>query len=142
MLGKPEWFKMRKYGGWGIMPRTWQGWVYILGMLAPLFIINNLPFLDDRTQLAAFAVWAAVFAADAFDIMIRMPKDERERQHEAFAERNAMWAMVIVLTAGVAFRVAQGIAMHQFAVDPIILIALFCGLAAKAITNIYLDRHN
>jgi len=26
MIGNPEWFQRRKYGGWGIFPKTWQGW--------------------------------------------------------------------------------------------------------------------
>jgi hypothetical protein len=27
MIGKPQWFTYRIFG---IMPRTWQGWAYIL----------------------------------------------------------------------------------------------------------------
>ena len=30
MIGKSEWFNLRKYGGWGINPKTWQGYIYAL----------------------------------------------------------------------------------------------------------------
>ena len=68
--------------------------------------------------------------------------DERERVHEAIAERNAMWVMVAALVAGFAYRAAQASVAGQVYVDPVILVALGAGLAAKAITNIYLDRRD
>lgn len=29
MIAQKEWFGRRKYTGWGVTPKTWQGWVYI-----------------------------------------------------------------------------------------------------------------
>ena len=49
MIGKPSWFQRRKYGGWGLFPRVWQGWAYLvvavgLFLLAPAaaFIVFGL----------------------------------------------------------------------------------------------------
>ena len=96
MIGNPKWFKRRKYGGWGLFPGTWQGVVYVL-IVAVLFVATqNLP-LDQNVRLIITAVLAIFFALDIIDIMRKLPMDERERIHEAFAERNALWAIIIVL---------------------------------------------
>jgi hypothetical protein len=75
--------------------------------------------------------------------MVALPRlDERERIHEAVAERNAMWVMVAALVVGFAYRSAQASVAGEVYVDPVILVALGAGLAAKAITNFYLDRRD
>jgi len=51
MIGKPEWFKRRKYGGWGIFPKTWQGWVYIAAIIIPFMVFNALPFWSEKTKM-------------------------------------------------------------------------------------------
>jgi len=142
MLGKPHWFKRRKYGGWGFWPCCWQGWVYLAAIALPLFIIQAVPSWSDEFRLAAMFIWGLVILLDTVHIMSKMPKDERERLHEAIAERNALWAMLAVLCAGVAYQVAQGMASGKVAVDPVIFIALFAGVMAKAATNIPLARHD
>jgi hypothetical protein len=141
MFGKPAWFQRRKYAGWGIYPKTWQGWVYMVVLLAPLFLMQALPISGDF-QVAAMVIWAILAAVDMVHIMIQMPKDERDRMHEAIAERNALWTIIAALAAGIGFQAAIGVIQHRMGVDPVILIALFAGLAAKAITNIYLDKHD
>ena len=35
MIAKPEWFNQRKYSGWGVTPRSWQGWAYTLAIIVP-----------------------------------------------------------------------------------------------------------
>lgn len=142
MIGKPQWFKPRKYSGWGIFPKTWQGWAYMAAVILPMFVIQALPFWSEKTRLILLFVWAATVFIDVFDIMIRMPRDEREKIHEAIAERNALWFIVIILAVGVAYRAAAGVVMNKIDIDPVIIAALFGGLAVKAITNIYLDRKN
>ncbi|MFA6603448.1 MAG: hypothetical protein WCT10_01245 [Patescibacteria group bacterium] len=143
MLGKPEWFQRRKYGGWGYCPKSWQGWVYVAAIVAPIFLIQYLPFGGaEEWRFAALFIWGAIITADAIHIMANMTKDERERAHEALAERNALWAMIIALCAGVGYQAAAGIVRGEFTVDPVILAALFAGVIAKAATNIYLDRKN
>ena len=142
MIGKPHWFKRRKYGGWGVFPKTWQGWVYIGVIIAPFFLIQYLPFGGDNMRTVLLFIWAAVLCIDFVHIFMSMPKDEREVIHEAFAERNAVWAMVAILAAGVAYQLASGAVANKIYVDPVIIVALVGGVLAKAATNIYLDRKN
>lgn len=142
MLGKPEWFRRRKYAGWGFFPKTFQGWIYLLVIIAGVFVIQVISGPNEEIKLIATFVWAGIFALDSIDIMIRMPRDEREKIHEAIAERNALWVMIIVLAVGIAYRAAQSALANHVYIDPVILIALFGGLLAKAVTNVYLDRKN
>lgn len=140
MLGKPEWFARRKYSGWGFSPKTWQGWVYILAIIAPILIVTSLP-ISGRAQTIFMIVWAVIFAIDFIDIILHLEKDERERIHEAIAERNALWAIITVLAFGLAYQAASGIAAYgALKVDPVILIALGAGLIVKIVSNVYLDR--
>ena len=142
MLGKPHWFKRRKYGGWGLWPCCWQGWLYLFAITTPLFIIQAVPALSDEARLAALFVWGLVILFDSIHIMSRLPKDERERAHEAIAERNALWAIVLALCVGVAYQAAQGFVQGKIVMDPVIFFALFAGIMTKAATNIHLDRHD
>jgi hypothetical protein len=140
MIGKPEWFKRRKYGGWGIMPKTWQGWVYIALFLIPIFIFNLFDW-SVPMRFVVLGIWALILFLDTFHIMANLNRDEREKMHEAIAERNALWMMVFVLAVGVAYEVASSAVREQkVIVDPVIVIALVLGLVVKAVTNIYLDR--
>lgn len=142
MIAKPEWFTRRKYLGWGLMPVTWQGWVYIAVVVLPLVLILTMDVVG--TAATAFlVVWAVVFSIDLLDVMTRLPKDERDRIHEAIAERNALWAILVVLVAGVGYQAAaDAVAGSTITVDPVILIALFAGVITKAISNVYLDKNN
>lgn len=141
MLGKPHWFQRRKYGGWGVYPKTWQGWVYIAVAIAVFLIIQRLPFGDMQTKTIVTVVLAAVIVLDLIHIMVRLPMDERDRIHEAIAERNALWAIISALSAGICWQALTS-AQNNLQIDPVIIIALFAGLIAKTVTNIYLDRKN
>jgi len=141
MIGKSHWFKRRKYSGWGVVPATWQGWVYTVVMISPLVFLSFVQV--NEAVPAILIIWVIVFAIDMADIMIRLPQDERERQHEATAERNALWVILAVLATGIAFETAQtAVKGKDILVDPVIIIAILAGLIAKAATNWYLDRHN
>ena len=72
MIGKAEWFKRRKYGGWGITPKTWQGWLYIAVMLVPFMIFQSLPFWDEKTRMVITFGWIAILVIDVFDIMFHL----------------------------------------------------------------------
>ena len=142
MIGKPEWFTRRKWGGWGLSPATKEGWVYLAAFVAVLFATQFI-FMEEKARIIAIAVVAVVLIADTVDIMFRMKKDERETLHEAFAERNALWAIIAVLAVGVAYQSAQSVAQNgTLAIDPVIIIALVAGLIAKASTNYYLDKRD
>lgn len=140
MIGKPQWFTRRKYLGWGVWPKTWHGWLYIAVWLLIFAVIQLVPQLPEQTRMIATFVLLIIIGADVVDVMIRMKRDERERLHEAVAERNAMWAMLIILAVGVAYEVARSTVLQRFVIDPVIIVALVAGLAVKAASNIYLDR--
>jgi hypothetical protein len=140
MIGKPEWFGRRKYGGWGIYPKKWQAWAYMGAVFLPFVIFQALPFWDNPTRTIVTIVWIGLFALDSIHIMLNLKKDEMEKKIEAIAERNAAWTMVAVIAAGVAFEVARSAVNREFAVDPFLIGAIVAGLLAKAGTNIYLER--
>jgi hypothetical protein len=144
MIGKKEWFKRRKYLGWGLQPATWQGWAYTGAMIAPLIVMQYFPM--NEASLAMIVVWLVLAAIDLVSIMISLPADERERAHEASAERNALWVMLAILATGSGFAIARDIVLGVRPQDNIalmtILAAVICGLIAKASTNYWLDRHN
>lgn len=140
MIGKPEWFQRRKYGGWGVFPKTRQGWVYLAVLLAGFALIQAIPLPGEWTKTVLMALWAGLFCLDLIHIMVAMPRDERDRLHEAIAERNALWVMVAALAVGFAYRAAQSATAGQVYVDPVIVAALVAGLVAKAASNLYLDR--
>jgi len=142
MIGKKEWFKRRKYGGWGIFPKTWQGWIYIAVIIALFVIIQMLPFVDEKNNMIATIVLAILVIADTFEIMIHIPMDERERDHEAKSERNALWTMLAILIAGILYQAISSTINKTVEVDPVIITALLGAVIVKAITNIYLERKN
>jgi hypothetical protein len=140
MFGKPEWFTRRKYTGWGLTPKTWQGWAYILVFAAPLILIPEATFLPGDMKVAAMLAWALIGCLDILDIMAKLKKDEREVQIEAIAERNSAWAMVAAIVIGIGYQVSSSIASKTMAVDPFLLAVLMAGLFAKAATNWYLEQ--
>lgn len=139
MIGKYEWFKRRKYTGWGFTPATWQGWIYIAVAIVPIVILANYAAVN-TTVMVLIIVWAVIFGIDFIDIIIHLPKDERDRLHEAIAERNALWAIVIILGAGIAYQASASVIKGIVSVDPVLLIALGAGLIVKVISNVYLDK--
>jgi len=143
MIGKPEWFTRRKYTGWGLTPKTWQGWIYIAAIILPFVIFQSLPFWSFQVRAVVTIVWFIFLALDVFHIMIRMKKDERERIHEAIAERNALWAIMLIMAAGVAYQVSRSAVLQDFSqVDWFLVAALAVGLIVKSISNYYLDKHD
>ena len=139
MIGKPEWFARRKYGGWGLTPKTWQGWAYIALIALPIVLLN-LVKASGETMFVLTVAWVIVIILDVLDIMVKLKKDEREAQIEAKAERNSAWAMVAVLTAGIGYQVASSAVKATLEVDPFLVAALLGGLVVKAASNAYLER--
>jgi hypothetical protein len=143
MFGKPEWFERRKYSGWGLTPKTKEGWLYLALLFAPFLLFQMLPFWSTEVRIYATAGWLAFMMFDVLDIMFHMKKDEREEMHEAMAERNAAWVMIPVLAIGAVYEaVASSLAQGIPHVSPFIIVALFVGLVAKAYTNWKLERAN
>jgi hypothetical protein len=141
MIGKTHWFQRRKYGGWGLFPKTWEGWLYIAVTVGLIVIIQFLPIIE-TARIILMATVVVILVLDVIDIMRKLPMDEREKIHEAISERNALWAVITALAVGVAYQAAISIGNANAQVDPVIIIALVAGVAAKAITNFYLDKKN
>lgn len=139
MIGKPEWFRRRKYTGWGFSPVTWQGWAYVVVMIIPFMVLSYSETVT-KMEIVFLIVWAFVFTLDFIHIALHLPKDERDRMHEAIAERNALWVIILVLVVGVGYQAASGAVKGIWEVDPVILVAIFAGLLAKMISNLYLDK--
>ena len=142
MIGKSEWFRRRKYGGWGIHPKNWKGWTYIGSFIFILLAFQLIPFWSDFTRTLFTGFWALVLVIDVVDIMVKMKKDERDKQHEAIAERNAMWIVSIVLSIGLAYQIILSSIKQEILIDWWLVVALVAGLLAKSVTNYYLDRKN
>jgi hypothetical protein len=142
MLGRPKWFQRRKYAGWGIFPKTWQGWAYIGVAIAIAVLIQYFPLGNEQTKAIATMLFIAIIILDVVHIMANLPMDERDRIHEAIAERNALYALLAALCVGIGWQAGTGIINNNVQVDPVIIAALVVGLLAKAISNIYLDRKN
>jgi hypothetical protein len=67
MFGKPEWFKEKVWGGWGITPATWQGWAYAAAWAAITFIpFAGFQFADRQPE--ALIWFAAMVVALGWDV--------------------------------------------------------------------------
>ncbi|MEK6945452.1 MAG: hypothetical protein AABW63_01530 [Nanoarchaeota archaeon] len=142
MIGKPEWFARRKYSGWGLFPKTWQGWLYTVVLVALTMAIVYIPFSDMKVRIGVLVVWGIILLVEVGSIMIKI-RDEREKMHEAIAERNALWAVILVLVVGVGYQVASSSVKNDFSVvDPFLIAAVVAALVVKAVSNIWLDRRN
>jgi hypothetical protein len=140
MIGKADWFQRRKYGGWGITPRTWQGWLYIAIVILPFMVFQALPFWSIKVRVAVTAVWLLFLLIDVTHIMLTLKRDEREYKIEAISERNAAWVMILVLMLGVLYQAFLSGFSQQIRVDPFIVGAMAAGVIAKSVSNIWLER--
>jgi hypothetical protein len=87
-------------------------------------------------------IWVAFLLVDLVDVMWKMKKDEREVMHEAIAERNAAWGMMLVLVIGLLVELLYYSLQQKIYFDPVIVIALAVGVIVKSVTNYKLDREN
>jgi len=128
MIANPKWFNLRKYSGWGLTPNCWQGWVYVFAYVIPVAIINSLP-LEQNLKTIFSSIVIGILIADILHTMTKIPRDERERFHEAIADRNALWFLLFSLIIW---------ALIKQITDPILIIILLGATVIKAITQIYL----
>jgi len=141
MLGNPLWFKRRKYTGWGITPQCWQGWMYIICLLCSVLIVYGFSVwlgLQQKYQLGIVSILLVLIIVDTLDMAIKINNDEREKMHEAIAERNTAWYMSFVLTIGILYQAVTSAVHGRLFIDPFIIAAIFGGVAVKAVTNWYL----
>lgn len=139
MIGKNEWFSRRKYGGWGLTPKTWQGYAYIIAFITITFGLLNVPGIPEPIRFPITCVLIAIICLDLLHIMATLKKDELEVKIEALAERNAAWTMVGVIVIGIGYQAAQSM-VNATELDYFLVITLFGGVIAKAITNFWLEH--
>jgi hypothetical protein len=140
MIGRAEWFERRKYGGWGLRPKTWQGWAYIAVFIIPFIIFQSIPLWDNLTRVIVTVLWLGLLFIDTMQIMFHLKKDEFESKAEAYAERNVAWVMVIIVTAGIVYQIIRSGLEGRIDVDWFLVIALFAGVLTKSLSNIYYDK--
>ncbi len=128
MIGNPKWFNIRKYTGWGLTPNCWQGWAYIIAIVLPLFILDSIS-INQNIKNVFIIIWASLLLIDLIHIMSQIKRDERERLHEAIADRNALWFLIFVLLI---------IVFIKQIIDPIFFAAIIGAMVVKSITHFYL----
>lgn len=140
MIAKPEWFNQRKYSGWGVTPRSWQGWVYTLAIVVSLVIFLSIPNLDAQVRTAGTIFWVAFVILDILPIMVTLKKDEREYRNEAIAERNAAWFMVLVLVIGIMYEFVISGLNNELSINGFMILALLGGAIVKGVSNYIMDK--
>lgn len=142
IIAKPEWFGRRKYTGWGVSIKTWQGGIYLAGMFLLFIILQLIPNLTTETRLIITGIWIAFLLVDLLDVMRNLKKDEREYIHEAVAERNAAWGMLTVISIGIFIELIYNAFQQRLYVDPFLIAALVVGVIIKSITNYKLEQED
>jgi hypothetical protein len=139
MIAKQEWFNRRKYTGWGLSPKTWQGWVYILGFVGIVVGLQSMP-IDATWKVRLTLVLVVCLLIDVFMAMAKVKLDEREREIEAIAERNASWTMVstTAVTMIGSMLVGQEVVNQYFTM--MLSLPLLTGVVAKGLTHYLLNR--
>lgn len=140
MIGKAEWFQRRKYSGWGITPKTWQGWVYLILLFIPFIAFQILPFWSTKVRIIGTMIWLAFILLDASHIMMTMKSDERESKIESLAERNAAWIMVLVMCLGIVYQGITSAIYQKSMMDWFLVGALWAGILVKSFSNLYLSK--
>lgn len=141
MIGKPEWFTPRKFG-WGLGLGTKESVAYVIGIAFAVWMALAAKFpLGTRIAVAGAVVALAVL--DVIHIMMGVYArlDERERRHQALAERNASFVAVACLVSYIGF-----VALTSYPAAPLLdriaaPIAILLAMSlAKGGTLIYLER--
>jgi hypothetical protein len=139
MIGKSEWFNLRKYGGWGINPKTWKGYAY---SICVVLLIAGPQFIENGNKNIISIFFALVILIDVLDIMSKFKLDEREALHQAKAEKNASLTMVFVLSISIIYIAFKSINSGSINLEALIIIflTLIVGYIAKIITYHKLEK--
>lgn len=140
MIGKPEWFKYRVFG-WGVAPKTWQGYVYV-AVIALLFGLTYSIGINDAIRPWIVGAIFTITILDVMHIMINLPKvsDERENYHQLIVERNCSFAAIAALIGVMLFQTYQNrAALNTMAIpfDYSILVVLGAMFIAKVASVAY-----
>jgi hypothetical protein len=142
MIGKPEWFKYRVFG-WGLAPKTWQGWAYVAVFAAAIGFVTAAG-INMQAKPWLFGILLGILMLDVIHIMVQLPKksDERDNYHQLIIERNCSFVAVGALLAVALYQayqhrelIAAGFKGLPF--DISIVIVLGAMVATKAISTFY-----
>ncbi len=139
MIGQAKWFTRRKYTGWGLMPRTWQGIAYVVVVAGLIAFLLGLQ-IDPTIKLVATSVLAILVVFDVLSVMASMKLDEREQKNEAIAERNASWVMVASIALSILYVTTLGKELRGEELMPVLILPIALGAIVKALTHFILDR--
>jgi hypothetical protein len=142
MIGKPHWFKYRTFG-WGLTPKTWEGWVYIA--VAAFLLAGTLAMgINNPTMMWLFAIIMTILIVDVLVIMTKLPKvsDERENYHQLVIERNCSFAAIVALLVIAIYQTYEntGFLVSQNGAIPFdvsLLVVLGAMLVVKIASTIY-----
>lgn len=143
MIGKPNWFTYRIFG-WGIAPKTWQGWVYIAVFVALIGFLTATT-INNALKLWIYIIIVGVLSLDVIHIMMNLPKvhDERQNYNQLIIERNCSFAAIIALISVALYQSYMNkdlISQGQMAIDVSIFIVLGAMLLAKIASWIYVEK--
>jgi len=141
MLGKPEWFTYRSMG-WGITPRSWQGWVYALVFISLVLFLISIP-IPGNTKNIVTGIVVGLFTLDAISIWARLGEqhDERQRLHQLIIERNCSVAAVLSIVAVILYRSLEAggsASSGALPFDPLLGGVLGVMAVTKLVSTIYL----
>jgi hypothetical protein len=139
MIGKPEWFTYRIFG-WGVRPRTWQGWAYLAAITAIVGLIEFVP-IANTIRIWCFGILAGIVMLDVIHIMTRLDKehDEREKLQQLIIERNCSFAAVVAMIAIAAFQAFKN--RHLAKIGLPIDLSILIVIGVMAITKIVSTWH-
>jgi hypothetical protein len=140
MIGKPEWFKYRIFG-WGVAPKTWQGWVYVC-VFASLIGFLTAITMNNTIKMWLYAILVGILLLDIVHIMANMDKyqDERENYHQLIIERNCSFAAITALLCVALYQTYQNKAVlntMKIPFDYSIFIVLIAMLVVKIGSTLY-----
>jgi hypothetical protein len=139
MIAQTNWFNRRKYTGWGLTPKTWQGFLYV-GIIAGVAVLfQSLP-IEENMKMELTVGWVVLILIDVLQVMASFKLDEREQKIEAIAERNASWTMVTALALVVLYVATIGSNVTGTELMPILISPLIAGVVVKGLSNFILDR--
>jgi hypothetical protein len=132
MIGKPEWFTYRIFG-WGIAPKTKEGWLYILLAIGIAAGIAVIP-MQENYRIALIVGFISILLMDVVHVMIQLSKthDERENMHQLIIERNCSYAALGAIIA-VAFHQSRSTGIFDMSLMVVLGVMLF----TKILSTIY-----
>ena len=139
MIANAAWFNRRKYTGWGLTPKTWQGVLYII-MIAGIVILVQSLRVAEILKIVFTGIWVAVVLVDILQVMASIKLDEREQKIEAISERNAAWTMVATTVLVILYVTTLGKEIKGIELMPVLIYPILTGVIAKGLSNFILER--